>query len=107
MNNWLEILKAECAKEGVSQNSVAKKLHISAAQLSLVLKGTYTGDLGNISRKVQQILMRDEVACPFYGVISGEECNNYQNAPFISTNSSRAKLYKMCLTCPHREKKEN
>jgi len=104
MREWLEVLEAECLR--TSQNKTARRLGYSAAVINQVLKGSYKGDFNAVKRRVQQILMRDEVKCPVLGFITGEECGHNQRKPFNATNSMRARLYKACRVCWHREQND-
>ena len=80
MTDWIDALKAECAKS--SQAKVAKELGYSAATISLVLKGKYAGDLKTVERKFK--------------------CVSYRRMKFSAVNPQRIALYKACRNgCPH------
>ena len=98
--NWLETLADECAR--TSQNAVAKRLNLSSATVSQVLRKKYPGDLERIKKLVEGAFMQFTVNCPIVGEITKDKCLSHQDAPFASTNPQRVCLYKACRSgCPH------
>lgn len=98
--DWLQILADEC--QASSQAKVAKRLGYSAATVSLVLKGTYSGDLQKVEQAVRGALMRQTVACPVLGDIPAQDCLGHQKAPFSTASPERVRLYRACRSgCPH------
>lgn len=105
MTDWIHELKAECAK--TSQNAVAKQMGYSGATISLVLKGTYTGDLNAIERTFNGVFKNAVVDCPVMGELSTDKCTYYQRMKFSAVNPQRVALYKACRNgCPHFKKGE-
>lgn len=100
MTDWLDALKAECAKS--SQAKVAKELGYSAATISLVLKGKYAGDLKTVERKFKGCFLNASLICPVMGEMSVDKCVCYRRMKFSAVNPQRIALYKACRNgCPH------
>ena len=99
MGDWLEALKAECAR--TSQNKTAQKLGVSGATVNQILAGKYQGNVQNIAEIVRNHLVRSEVECPLLGTISGTDCANNAGMKFKGTNSFRARLFRTCKNCVH------
>jgi transcriptional regulator with XRE-family HTH domain len=100
-SDWLDVLRAEC--ERGSQSQVARRLGVSVTMVSLVLKGTYNGNLRRIEVLVRGTLMGDELECPVLGRISVRRCLDEQARPFAVTNPQRVEVWRACRNgCPNR-----
>ncbi|MFO1038118.1 MAG: helix-turn-helix transcriptional regulator [Geminicoccaceae bacterium] len=105
LSPWLEELRAACA--ATSQTEVARRLGYSASTISMVLKGTYNGDLKRFSQAVEGLLLSAEVECPVLETIPRHRCVAEQKrqealkSP-LSTNATRVQLWRWCRgPCPH------
>ncbi|MFO1417285.1 MAG: hypothetical protein U1E83_01310 [Methylotetracoccus sp.] len=97
---WLGALRLACEKS--SQATVARRLGVSPATVSQVLKGTYRADLGGIEKRVRGALLGETVECPILGSIRTNICLDWQAKPFAATNELRVMLYRACRDgCPH------
>lgn len=105
MMSWLHVLQEECEK--TSQRAVSKKIGYSATTISLVLKGTYKGDLEAIERAVKIKLAKHSVSCPVLGQITAADCSTHQNKPFSNSSSMRVRLFRACRKCPNNTKRRN
>lgn len=105
MTDWIDELKIECTKS--SQAKVAKEMGYSAATISLVLKGKYTGDLSAVERTFKGCFKNALLICPVLGELSVDRCVRYQRQKFSAVNPQRVALYKACRSgCPHFRKGE-
>lgn len=99
--DWIEILRDECEPPN-SQRQVAKELGVSCAQISLVLRDAYTGDLKRIQQLVEGKYMNVTLECPVLGQIALHKCRWHQEREFAATNPQRVMLHQMCRSgCPH------
>ena len=105
MRTWIDVLQDEC--ERTSQREVSKKLGYSATTISLVLNGTYKGDLNAVERAVKVKLTTNSVSCPILGQITAMDCSSHQSKPFSSSSSLRVKLFKACRKCPNNTKRRD
>lgn len=97
---WVVVMAEQC--DNTSQKRVAEMMDYSAATVSLVLNGTYTGDLAAIEQAVNGALLMATVACPVLGEIQAHRCLSYQRQKFAATNPTRVRLYKACRAgCPN------
>lgn len=92
--DWVAILAQHC--DASSQAKVAKVVGYSAATVSLVLGGTYRGDLGKVESAVRGAFMAATVACPVLGDIPTNACLTHQRQDFRATNHQRVQLYRAC-----------
>lgn len=98
--DWLVALAEACDEQ--NQAAAAKRIGYSAATVSFVLNGRYTGDLGAVAAAVRDALMRGTVTCPVLGEILGEECRKHQAAPYNGSNPQRISIFRTCRNgCPH------
>jgi len=105
MTDWIDALKAECAKS--SQAKVAKELGYSAATISLVLKGKYAGNLKTVEKAFNGAFKSAAVICPILGAIPAHRCLSIQRQPFAATNHQRVLLFKACKACAHKTGQDN
>lgn len=99
------IILAEACKAETSQR-VAKRLGYSGATISYVLSRKYPGDLDRVFATIRGALMGETVMCPILGEIGRDRCLTEQAKPFAATNSTRARLFHACRTCPNRQQKD-
>lgn len=104
MTGWIDVLRQEC--EGNSLRTVGAKIGYSSATVSLVLKGTYKGDLKAVEKAVTLKLMRSSIPCPVLGEITASDCSGHQAKPFTSASSASVRLYRACRTCPFNTKRK-
>ncbi|GAB3451983.1 transcriptional regulator [Insolitispirillum peregrinum] len=98
--DWVRVLAEQCDLS--SQSKAARQLGYSPATVSLVLAGTYSGDLAKVEMAVRGAYLAALVACPVLGDIPTNDCLSHQRAPFAPTNHVRVQLYRSCHgTCPH------
>ena len=98
--DWLVALAEACDQE--TQGKAARRIGYSAATVSFVLNGRYTGDLKAVEAAVRDALMRGTLACPLLGEILGEACRHNQALPYSATNPQRVALFRACRNgCVH------
>lgn len=101
-----EIVALAEACKADSARIVAKRLGYSDAVVSHTLARKYPGDLGKVFATIRGALMGETVLCPILDEIGRDRCLQEQATPFAATNSTRARLYHACRTCPHRQQKD-
>ncbi len=100
MSDWLDTLRAECAR--TSQARVAAAIGYSPAVVNQVLKGVYPGDLTAVEKAVRGAFMGATVTCPILGEIASNRCLEEQRRDFAATNPQRVMLYRACRGgCKH------
>lgn len=103
MSAWLKLLGNECEKS--SLRAVGARIGYSSATISMVLKGTYKGDIKAVERAVNIKLGNDFIDCPMLGNITADICTGHQTKPFSSSSSFRIKMFKACRECPNNTKR--
>ena len=101
---WLETLRQQVEQHG--QKPVAKTIGYSAAVVSQVLSGKYSGDWAAVELKVRGAYLGDTVRCPVLDELAVNLCLEHQAQPYRSTNRQAVMLYRACRTCPHRKERE-
>ena len=97
---WLAALRAEAQR--TSQRLAGTVIGYSAAAVSLVLKGTYTGNLDRIESAVKGALLGATIECPVLSTLRRDVCAAHQVRKFAATNPMRIELYHACRSgCPH------
>lgn len=96
--DWLDALRA--AVEASSQAAVAKRLDVSPATISQLLKGTYAADTRRMEQRVRGELMRETHECPVLGQLTKRQCQDEQSKPYYA-NPLRSALHKACKSCLH------
>lgn len=86
-----------------SQSKVAQELNVSAAVVSTLLKGKYTGNVAAMAQRIRGKYLFETVHCPVYGTLNGHSCLEFQAQPVAFTNPLRAALGRACKTCPNRK----
>lgn len=99
------LILAETCKARTSR-AVAQQLGYSDAVVSHVLANKYPGDLPKVFLKIRGALMGETVMCPILDEIGRDRCLTEQAKPFAATNSTRARLFHACRTCPNRQQKD-
>lgn len=99
MPEWVRTLAAACDQS--SQNKTAKLIEYSAAAVSLVIKGSYTGDLKALERAVNARLENAMIECPVAGELPLAACLKNQKTPLRITNSEQVKFIQTCPKCPN------
>lgn len=107
MNEWLEVLRAECNR--ASQPQVSLRLRQpdgfpSPTIISQVLNDKYPSRKGRarLQALVEGVFMNATVFCPVVGEIPTDQCQENQARPFSTTNRTRLALYKACRGgCPN------
>lgn len=95
-----EACRAETAR------AVAKRLGYSDGAVSNVLAAKYAGDMARVFTAIRGALMGETALCPILGEIALDRCLSEQKTPFAATNSTRARLFHACKTCPNRQQKD-
>lgn len=109
---WGENLPREirALAEACSENTataVAKRIGYSPSAVSYVLSRRYhEGDMDRVFVAIRGALMGETVLCPILGDIGRDRCLSEQSKPFAATNSTRARLFHACKTCPNRQQKD-
>ena len=101
-----EVLALASACKARTSRAVAQQLGYSDAVISHVLAGKYPGYLPKVFAKIRGALMGETVMCPIPDEIGRDRCLTEQARPFAATNSTRARLYHACKTCPNRQQKD-
>jgi hypothetical protein len=101
-----EVLALATACRDRTSRAVAAQLGYSDAVVSHVLASKYPGDLAKVFVKIRGALMGETVMCPVLAEIGRDRCLSEQATPFAATNSTRARLYHACKTCPNRQQKD-
>lgn len=101
-----EVVALARACRAETSRAVARRLDYSDAVISHVLANRYPGDLAKVFAKIRGALMGETVLCPILDEIRRDQCLREQARPFAATNSTRARLYHACKTCPHRQQKD-
>lgn len=82
--------------------AAAKAIGYSAAVVSHMLAGHYTGDQDAVFAKIRGALMGEVVNCPVLGELGRDRCLTEQKKPFATSNAARARVYRACRSgCPH------
>lgn len=108
---WGESIPAEVVAlaEACKQHTArvaAQRLGYSDAVISHVIAGKYAGDMDKVRAKIRGAFMGETVMCPVLDEIGRDRCLSEQAKPFAATNSTRARLFHACKTCPHRQQKD-
>lgn len=107
---WLDLLKAEVAKDGQSVSSVAERIGMPRPSLSLLVNDTYPARIDKVGAKYAAKVLsmfRSEVLCPHLGVgISLEQCRRHAGRPMSTSNPERARQSTACRACPQNPKPE-
>ncbi len=94
MDDWIEALRQECDR--TSQNQAAKRLGVSPAMISQVLKGKYPAGTYSLEGRVRGELMGECVECPALGEISRKICLDWQARPFSLASPLHVRVYRAC-----------
>ncbi|SFD74160.1 hypothetical protein SAMN05428997_1489 [Bosea sp. CRIB-10] len=109
---WGEAMPAEIAVlaeacRARTSRAVARQLGYSDATISYVLANKYqAGDQDKVFAKIRGALMGETVMCPILDEIGRDRCLSEQAKPFAATNSTRARLFHACKSCPNRQQKD-
>jgi hypothetical protein len=98
----VSVLAKACAER--SAKDVARLIGYSAGAVSNVIANKYRGDLSAVCAKIRGALMGETVNCPVLGEIGRDRCMQEQRTPFHASNSTRARLFHACKTCPNNHK---
>lgn len=93
-DGWLGRLERACQRQG--QAAVARVLGFSPATVSLVLRGKYPAESGAIQKKVEELLLDEQVICPEMGEIGVEVCLEQQKKRFSTANPQRVRMWRAC-----------
>jgi hypothetical protein len=96
----IEALASACNE--TTATGVARQVGVSTGLVSHLLAKRYPGDVVAVFAKIRGALIGERVACPILGDIRLDHCLVEQKRPFAATNSTRARLYHACRTCPNR-----
>ncbi|TCR70494.1 transcriptional regulator [Bosea sp. BK604] len=101
-----EVAALAAACKAQTSRAVAKRLGYSDATISYVLANKYPGDLPKLFATIRGALIGETVLCPILDEIGRDRCLDEQARPFVATNSTRARLFHACKTCPNRQQKD-
>lgn len=97
---WVRRLAEEADRIG--QPATGRRIDYSAATVSQVISNTYRGDLRRVEQMVLGALMAATVNCPVKGEMARNVCLKWQDKPFATSSSDRARMYHACRSgCPH------
>lgn len=99
----VEALAIAC--NAATASGVAARIGYSAAVVSQVLARKYPGDITAVFARIRGALMAETLICPVLGEIGTDRCLSEQKRPFAATNSTRARLFHACKTCPNRRER--
>ncbi len=99
---WIDALARAC--DATSQSKTAKQIGYSAATVSMVLKGAYTGDLEAVQEAVNAHIMNAAVECPVAGNLPLAKCLEHQTPPDRLTNRRQVEFITACPKCPNYRK---
>lgn len=99
MPDWIRALASAC--DATSQRIVSERIKYSKAVVSLVVKGTYSGDLTAVETAVNARLMDAKIDCPVADEIPLAACLKNQVPPARYTNNEQIKFAQVCPTCPN------
>lgn len=101
-----EILALAEACKAQTSRALARRLGYSDGVVSHVLANRYPGDMAKVFATIRGALMGEVVMCPILDEIGRDRCLAEQATPFAATNSTRARLFHACKTCPNRQQKD-
>lgn len=95
---FIRVLARVVAETGSNQKA-ADKLGINRASVSTLLANKYPAKI----EKMETLIMAWAalVACPYWGQITGDECQTQREKPFISSNPLAIESWKACQRCPN------
>lgn len=98
--DWIETLALEC--QMTSQAAVAKKLEISSAAISTLLRRKYAGSTARMEERVRGVYLDGKVMCPALGELAVNECLKHRDRAksFAMASPTRALMYRACNRCP-------
>jgi hypothetical protein len=96
-----EVMALAEEANATSGAATAKRIGYSGALVTQVIGNKYPGDLASVFAKIRGALMGEKVTCPVLGDIQRDHCLDEQKRPFSATNSTRARLWRACQTCPN------
>jgi hypothetical protein len=96
-----EVMALAEEANATSGAAAAKRIGYSGALVTQVVGKKYPGDLASVFAKIRGALMGETVTCPVLGEIQRDHCLDEQKRPFTATNSTRARLWRACQTCPN------
>lgn len=98
----LELLRQQ-KEAGKSQTRIADEVGVSPAAISLLLKGTYPGDIEAMCERIISAYSSDEVYCHALAErITVRDCAEWCRKPFAATNPQRVRMFRACRECPNR-----
>jgi len=104
--DWVQRLAEACDTGGLNQT--AKKIKMSPALVSLVIRKKHHATYAKAEARVREMLMTPIISCPVLGLISAEQCHSEQQKPFTSINPLAVAVYKGCRGgCRHWAAKEH
>lgn len=98
--DWVEELAHFADRETVAK--AGERINYSKTVVSLIISGTYRGDMARVEGQVRGALMGLRVDCPVMGRIGRNECLDWQALPFAATDAMRMRVYRACRSgCAH------
>ncbi|MET3611770.1 DNA-binding XRE family transcriptional regulator [Rhizobium aquaticum] len=100
---WIDVLRAEAAKDGRSKQAIADELGISRTAVSLLCAGKYTARMDKVSAKIAPKVMAlysQQVWCPHLRAPIGQSvCTEHHSAPMTMSDPDRLKQWAACRGC--------
>ncbi|MEW5905134.1 MAG: helix-turn-helix transcriptional regulator [Pseudomonadota bacterium] len=98
--HWLQLLK-QAVNDTNSHQSVADKLGISRASVSLAARGKYPAKTDKLEAKVLDVYSR--VTCPHTGnEITHVECRTTSTASTPTSSPQAMRQWRACQSCVHK-----
>lgn len=101
---WLDLLRAEVAKEGKTVTSVAAEIGMPRPSLSLLLNDNYPAAVAKKAAKFESkvlSLFTDQLVCPHLGKAIGRDtCRTFAARPMTTSSPVKVKQFMACRDCP-------
>lgn len=111
---WLDVLRAQAAKPGVTKQAIADELGVSRTAVSLLIAGKYTARTDKVEKKIANRVMAlfaHRVWCPhLHTSITPDQCRAFCGAPMTMSDPAALRHWVACKKCPEnpvREKEES
>ncbi|WP_275789743.1 helix-turn-helix domain-containing protein [Pararhizobium gei] len=101
---WLEVLRREAGKEGVTKQAIADAIGVSRTAVSLLIAGKYTARTDKVAEKIANKVMAlyaHRVWCPHtHQSITSIACAQHHSAPMTMSDPDALRHWVACKKCP-------
>lgn len=106
--DWVCALIKACDARGASQNRVARRLGLTGAVVSQVIRNNYGAKTDRIEARVRAVFLDGKIACPALGEISAETCMNWRDASHALSSVSpvKVRMFTACKACSRNRQAE-